>query len=86
MITDTRNELFVQHEDLIPRTMARNRLLLRALGLERDDVYQELAIAALKAIDTFDSRRSEDIRGHIWMKLQYAILDLKRNFRHNTTL
>lgn len=79
MITGTRNELFAQHKDLIPRTMNRNRLLLRALGLEQDDVYQELAIVALKAIDAFDPRRSEDIRAHIWMKLQYAVLDLKRN-------
>lgn len=64
---------------LIFRAINRNRLLLLALGLEWDDVYQELAIAAMKAIENFDPSRSGDIRVHIWMKLQYAVLDLKRD-------
>ena len=38
--------------NLINRTMHRNRLLLYALHLDPDDVYQELAIAALQAIDS----------------------------------
>lgn len=74
----TRNRIFVENKDVILRVMKRNRLLLRALNLDQDDVYQDLAIAALDAIDSFDPQRSESIRGHIWMKLQYAILDMKR--------
>lgn len=81
MDINTRNRIFAENEDMILRVMKRNRLLLRAMGLEWDDVYQELAIAALNAIDSFDPRRSEEIRAHIWMKLQYAILDLKRGNR-----
>ena len=67
--------------ELINRTMHRHRLLLFALHLDRDDVYQELAIAALHAIDSFDPKRSECIRAHIWMQLQYAILTIKRRNR-----
>lgn len=77
----TRNKIFMEHLDLINRTINRNRLLLYALHLDRDDVYQELAIAALQAIDTFDAQRSESVTVHIWAKLQYAILTIKRQHK-----
>ena len=50
MDTMTRNHIFMENIDLINRTLRRHRLLLYALHLELDDVYQELAIAALQAI------------------------------------
>lgn len=86
MDINTRNRIFMENRDMILRVMKRNRLLLRALNLERSDVYQDLAIAALDAIDSFDPTRSEDVRAHIWVKLQYAILDIKRrNKPHGVT-
>ena len=75
----SRNEIFLENEGMIRRVMRRNWPLICAMRLDRDDVYQELAIAALNAIDTFDPTRSECIRAHIWMKLQYAILTIKRH-------
>ena len=39
----TRNNIFIENMELINRTMHRHRLLLFALHLDRDDVYQELA-------------------------------------------
>lgn len=77
----TRNNIFMEHMNLINRTMHRNRLLLYALHLDPDDVYQELAIAALQAIDSFDARRCDSVKVHIWAKLQYTILDIKRQYR-----
>lgn len=77
----SRNEIFLENEGMIGRIMRRNWPLICAMRLDRDDVYQELAIAALNAIDTFDPTRSECIRAHIWMKLQYAILTIKRQHR-----
>ena len=74
MDTITRNHIFMEHIDLINRTLRRHRLLLYALHLELDDVYQKLAIAALQAIDTFDDRRCDSVSVHIWSKLQYAML------------
>ena len=71
MDTMTRNHIFMENIDLINRTLRRHRLLLYALHLELDDVYQELAIAALQAIDTYDDRRCDS-------KLQYAVLTIKR--------
>ena len=78
MDTMTRNHIFMENIDLINRTLRRHRLLLYALHLELDDVYQELAIAALQAIDTYDDRRCDSITVHIWAKLQYAVLTIKR--------
>ena len=77
----TRNEIFLENEGMIWRVIRRNWPLIRALRLDQDDVYQELAMAALDAIDTFDPMRSECIQAHIWMKLQYAVLTIKRQYR-----
>ncbi len=76
-----RNEIFMENEDMIRRTIRRNWPLLCALTQDMDDVYQELANAALNAIDGFDPRRSDSVRVHIWAKLQYAVLDIKRQSR-----
>lgn len=76
-----RNEIFMDNEGMIHRVMRRNWPLIRAMHLDWDDVYQELAMAALNAIETFDPMRSECIQAHIWMKLQYAILTIKRQYR-----
>lgn len=76
-----RNEIFMDNEGMIRRVMRRNWALICAMRLDWDDVYQELAMAALNAIETFDPMRSECIQDHIWMKLQYAILTIKRQYR-----
>ena len=65
-----RNEIFMDNEGMIRRVMRRNWALICAMRLDWDDVYQELAMAALNAIETFDPARSECIQAHIWMKLQ----------------
>lgn len=76
-----RNEIFMDNEGMIWRVMRRNWPLISAMRLDRDDVYQELALAALNAIETFDPMRSECIQAHIWMQLQYAVLNIKRQYR-----
>ena len=76
-----RNEIFMDNVDMIRRVMRRNWPLICAMHLDWDDVYQELAIADLNDIDSFDPMRSECIQAHIWMKLQYAILTIKRQYR-----
>lgn len=76
-----RNEIFMDNEGMIRRVMRRNWALICAMRLDWDDVYQELAMAALSAIETFDPTRSECIQANIWMKLQYAVLTIKRQHR-----
>ncbi len=79
MDVNVRNNLYFDYTDTIRRIMRRNRLLLYALRLEREDVFQELSIVALGAIESFDPSRSDSMETHIWMKLQYAVLDMKGN-------
>ena len=76
-----RNEIFMDNEGMIWRVIRRNWPLITAMRLDRDDVYQELALAALNAIETFDPMRSECIQAHIWMQLQYAVLNIKRQYK-----
>ena len=81
MTAQDMNALFEEHKDLITGTIKRNRRLLVALRLEDDDMAQELAIAMLAAIRGFDPVRSESLAAHITCRLQYAILNMKRNHR-----
>ena len=81
MNSNERNEIFMDNMGMIRRVMRRNWPLICAMRLDWDDVYQELAMAALNAIDTFDPMQSECIQAHIWMKLQYAVLTIKRQYR-----
>lgn len=76
-----RNEIFIDNEGMIWRVMRHNWPLISAMRLDRDDVYQELALAALNAIENFDPTRSACIQAHIWMQLQYAVLDIKRRYK-----
>ena len=78
----TRNRIFLENESLIRRTLRHNRHMLHALRLEEDDVYQELALVTLRAIERFDPFRCEDIRIHIWAHLQYAMLEIEHRCKH----
>ena len=49
-----RNDIFMDNVGMIRRVMRRNWALICAMHLDWDDVYQELAMAALNAIETFD--------------------------------
>jgi hypothetical protein len=73
--------LFEEHKSLINSVMWKNRPLLAALRLEREDVSQQLAIAMLTAIRKFDPNRSDSLGAHIRCSLQYEILGLKRRHK-----
>lgn len=80
-ITVHKNEIpAFAYETMIRRIIRRNYPLLHALHLEMEDVYQDLAITAMQASDMFDPSRSDSEEAHVWMQLQYAILDMKQNY------
>lgn len=81
MDTTDRNILFSNYTNMIKRSMNRNRLLIYALRLDREDVYQELSMAVLAAIDSFDPKRSTNMDAHVWMNLKFKILSFKRQYR-----
>ena len=68
------------YEDMICRMIRCNDPLLRVLHLEVEDVYQELAIAAMQASYGFDPVRSDSLEDYMWTKLQGALLDMKRDY------
>lgn len=77
----TRNELLIQYEPVVRWTIKCNWTLIRALGLDMDDVYQDLCIAAMKAIDAFDPHRSDSLKTHVICKLQYEVKNLKQRYK-----
>lgn len=76
-----RNEIMENHSYLIKAAIRRNMTLLKALRLDLDDVYQDLAMATLKAIDGFNPEKSASLAAHISAKLQYAVLDIKASHK-----
>lgn len=68
------------YENMIQLIIRRNDSLLKALRLEEEDVYQDLAIAAMKALCRFDSAHSGSLEEYMWTKLQGALLDMERDY------
>lgn len=75
-----RNDIFIEHRNLIYFTIRKNIPLIKALRLEIEDVAQELAISALKAIESYDPSRGMKLTSFILYKLQFEILAVKRQF------
>jgi DNA-directed RNA polymerase specialized sigma24 family protein len=81
MTTEQRNSIYTENQNLIDITIRRNRRLIAALGLDIEDVAQDLSIKMLSAIEKFDPARSESLEAHIICQLQYAILDMRRQHK-----
>ena len=81
-----RNNYLVKYNNLIWWTIHQNKQLIGTLRLEEDDVYQDLIIAAIKAIDDFNPAKSNSLFTHVAAKLQYEILHIKdQNRPHGMT-
>ena len=73
---EERNELVVSHIDCIDRVMRRNRLLIQAAHLDRDDVYQNLAIRLIHAVERYQPGPMS-MKSYITMQLRYELLNCK---------
>lgn len=71
-----RNRIIEEHLSCIDKTIRRNHALMRAAHLDRDDVYQQLAVRLIRAVDTFDPEKG-DLEQHISAQLQYEMLNCK---------
>lgn len=65
-----RNALVEAHMGCIWWTINKNRRLITAAGLEDDDVFQQLAIRMIRAIENFDPDKGKDLEQHIFAQLQ----------------
>ena len=71
-----RNALVEEHLSCIDEVMRRERKLIRSAGLDKDDVYQQLALRLIKAVETFDPDKG-DLETHIKAQLNYELLDCR---------
>lgn len=72
-----RNALVEAHLGCIWWTINKNRRLISAVGLEDDDVFQQLAVRMIHAIENFDPDKGKDLEQHIFAQLQYEVLNCK---------
>ena len=52
-----RNRIVEEHLHCINTVIRQNWTLIQAARLERDDVYQQLAIRLIRCVDTYDRPR-----------------------------
>ena len=71
-----RNRIVEENLHHIDKTIRRNRALIKAAHLDRDDVYQQLALRLIQAVAGFDPEKGS-LEQHIAAQLQYEILNCK---------
>lgn len=76
-----RNEMLTGYENVIHWVMKRNLPLIQALRLEREDVFQDLCVEAIIALDRYDPNRGASCLTYLVDQLQYAVLNMKRKHK-----
>ncbi len=71
-----RNRIVEKNLHHIDKTIRRNRAMIKAAHLDRDDVYQQLALRLIRAVAGFDPEKGS-LEQHIAAQLQYEILNCK---------
>lgn len=75
-----RNQIVEAHLWCINAVIRENALLIRAARLDRDDVYQQLAIRLIRAVEGFDPDKGK-LGQHIFAQLRYELLNCKNPYR-----
>ena len=75
--TQERNALVETHLGCIWWTINKNRRLISAAGLDDEDVFQQLAIRMIRAVENYDPDKGKDLEQHIFAQLQYEVLNCK---------
>ena len=71
-----RNRIVEEHLHCINTVIRQNWALIQAAHLERDDVYQQLAIRLIRCVDTYDPAKGE-LKKRIYAQLKYELLNCK---------
>lgn len=75
--TQERNTLVETHLGCIWWTINKNRRLISAAGLDDEDVFQQLAIRMIRAVENYGPDKGKDLEQHIFAQLQYEVLNCK---------
>lgn len=75
-----RNRIVEEHLWCIKTVMKQNGALIRAAHLDRDDVFQQLSVRLIRAVDRYDPDKSE-LTKHIFCQLHYELLNCANAYR-----
>lgn len=71
-----RNAIVEDYLWCIDSVIRQNYALIRAASLDRDDVYQALALRLIRAVAGYDPEKGS-LRQHIFAQLKYELLNCK---------
>lgn len=75
-----RNRIVEEHLWCIDAVMRGNAALIKAAHLDRDDVYQQLSLRLIRAVEGFDPQKGT-LEQHIFAQLKYELLNCKSAYR-----
>lgn len=75
-----RNELVEENLWRIKAVIKRNRALIRAAHMDAEDVYQQLALRLIRAVETFDPDKGA-LSQHLNAQLRFELLNCKAPYR-----
>lgn len=75
MTIPQRNSLVQKYLWCIDSVIKQNHSLIKAARLDRDDVYQTLAMRLIRATELYDpdNKAGKTLKGYIFMSLRYAL-------------
>ena len=76
MSISERNELVLEYLWCIDCVIRQNYGLVQAARLDRDDVYQNLAMRLIRAVELYRPG-TRSLKGYIFMQLKYELLNCK---------
>lgn len=72
-----RNRVVEKYLYCIDKVIRQKWALIQAAHLDRDDVYQQLAIRLMRCVDTYDQAKG-NLEQHILAQLRYELLNYKK--------
>ncbi|MDE7245416.1 MAG: hypothetical protein K2O18_15780 [Oscillospiraceae bacterium] len=76
MSISERNELVLEYLWCIDCVIRQNYTLVQAARLDRDDVYQSLALRLIRAVELYKPG-AKSLKGYIFSQLKYELLNCK---------
>ena len=73
---EERNKLVASYLWCIDSVIRQNYSLVQAAHLDKDDVYQDLALRLIRAVERY-RRGTRSLKGYIFAQLKYELLNCK---------
>lgn len=72
--TQQRNSLVEQYLWCIDSVIWQNQTLMIGAHLDREDVYQSLALRLIRAVERYDPTKGRSLKGYIFDQLRFELL------------